>query len=310
MGCDCDRNLFCNNINEDYKKMPAYKAYESMKSIIDDFNNKDIKEMNEIYLISTDSIKNFINIIKTHKALGTIINDKKKDLIKSFKNYEFEKDIKILDKYEVCKKIAEGKKGENEFIIVNQIFIENMKIKNGDYQTVKIDKEKQEIKFLSDEVINFEEIKSKIGFFKFKVKQINNNNNFNNNNNNIKINNNNQNTINIFHRKESKNYINDNNLLNEVKDNNNEINNYIKTNNNHNNDCTDLELQTKNNNSNDILDIKKNNNSKKSHGNEELNNNQINQNKIDDESNKINNIIDNNNNDINSNGGALNEVKI
>ena len=244
MGCDCDRNLFCNNIDEDYEKMPAYKAYESMKSIIDDFNNKDIKEMNEIYLISTDSIKNFINIINTHNALGTIINDKKKDLIKSFKNYEFEKDIKILDKYEVCKNIAEGKKGKNEFIIVNQIFIENMKIKNGDYHTVKIDKEKQEIKFFSDEVINFEEISNKIGLFKFKVKQINNKNNFNNNNGNNNINNNNyQSTINVFPKKESENYINDKNLLNEVKYNNNEINNYINTSNNYNNDCTKIELK-------------------------------------------------------------------
>ena len=55
MGCECDNDLFCKNTNE-IDEMPVYKAYQSMKSIIKDFYNKDIKVMNEKYLISTESI--------------------------------------------------------------------------------------------------------------------------------------------------------------------------------------------------------------------------------------------------------------
>ena len=275
MGCDNDVDFSCFNLG-DYKP-PAYKAFENMKSIINDFNNKKINVMEQKYLISTESIKEFIKIIENCKALEKFDDDIKNKLINSFKNYNFEKNIKIY-KYDDCENVAKDKEGKNEFIIVDNIFIENMKVKKDNYQTVDIDISKMEIKFDPNKVINFEEIKS--GFFRFKIKE-----------NNI-----NQNEIITYKNRNSSN--NNNNNAFEKKDNNNEISNIIKGNENN---ITGLFLNQEKNfedNGKNIIMIKKQSNSDKNNNKETI---------VNENSPHKNNDI--NYKDINLNEGALEEVK-
>ena len=159
---------------------PYFSSYQSIKMIL--YNIKISNQLStNVYLISTKSIPNFINIIIKSKIFTDPnfqenISKNENKLKKLFLNYELEKNIKILYKYEECLSLIEQKNEEiNEFIIVDDSFIKNMQIT---YQSIeqmkvelKINKKKniQKIFFpATQKAIN---IKQKtIAFFKFKNK--------------------------------------------------------------------------------------------------------------------------------------------
>ena len=99
-----------------------YNAYLSIKQIQELINKFKVISF-EAYLISTDSIPNFIKIIKSSKVFENINNKnelKNSELVlkKNLENYELENNIKIIYEYNEIEKIMKNdKEKENEFII-------------------------------------------------------------------------------------------------------------------------------------------------------------------------------------------------
>ena len=78
----------------------------SYKHILTDIDLKKILNKEFVYLISTESIPNFINIIEDslimkykNKSDDKIFEIVKNNLIEKFENYELEKNIKIYNDY-------------------------------------------------------------------------------------------------------------------------------------------------------------------------------------------------------------------
>ena len=152
----------------------AYKSIKQMIILLNSFKNISINA----YIIKTNTIPNFINIIKSLKILSYIITkndviDKlEKDLNKKLDKYELEEDIKILYEYDGCiNMIKSNEEKDNEFIIVDELFCRTMKIKDYyyEYKKVNINIESKkfifEIYFYSGNKINFR--KTGMGFYKF-----------------------------------------------------------------------------------------------------------------------------------------------
>ena len=171
----------------------AYKSMEFILRSISTFKNCTLKD---IFLISTKSIPIFINNIE--KSL--ILENLKKNNFKSnensekilndlFQKYTLEKNIVFYKDYQICKQLI-GKNEENQFIIVDESFLTNMKFnfkelnkfryykvilnistdKNNNNKTMKI-------KFpISNKTLYIQE--KKFGFFKF-IDNFNDNNNEN-----------------------------------------------------------------------------------------------------------------------------------
>ena len=206
MGCsNSSSNFDIKNINQ--REIPYFKAYNSFITISNILeNNKRV--ILELFLISGKSIKNFINGIRNSISLKYLYKENKEkiimdlnDLKEFFENYELE-NIEFYSKYNNCLKIAkEDNKEDNEFIIVDSIFIENMQKENKNYENQKIlvdiDKNEMKIKFYdSQEYIKFQ--KKEFGYYKFIPEENNNNSNDNKNNNLINGSNNSvENTINM-----------------------------------------------------------------------------------------------------------------
>lgn len=173
--------------NNIYHKYP-YNAYESIKSILfrlNDTNNKNEIELNNVYLISTDSIREFIKRLEQSKVLDYLksdnynlndIIDHENILKQLLKDYKLEKNIKFYCNFVQCFRLAEQDiEKENEFIIVEELFIRGMGIINNDIKkkevTVNVNKDnsKNIIKFrTSDRILRFEE-KNKSSFYKFII---------------------------------------------------------------------------------------------------------------------------------------------
>ena len=156
---------------------PYFSSYKSIEMILYSIKNSNILEK-EVYLISTQSIPNFIKIINESKILekfqwnNSILENQLKKL---FKKYKLETNIKILYKYEECLSLIDKNQEINDFIIVDDNFINNMKINypliNQMKVELKLDKKRSimQINFPdSQKAINIQE--KKIGFYKFKEK--------------------------------------------------------------------------------------------------------------------------------------------
>ena len=144
------------------------------------------------YLIPTKSIPIFISLIKKYKILDNLEVDPNdiEDLNKTeeFPEFESNKELEIISSFSQCKNFIEKNKDKgNEFIIVNNRFIELMRIRNSPNKKVLvcIDNEKKvnEVRFSdaqkSENIILQEK---NIGFFKCNIIEasvINNNNNTN-----------------------------------------------------------------------------------------------------------------------------------
>ena len=158
---------FDNKENND--KSIFFDAYISMRyiqEILKTFENISI----DAYLISTNTISNFKNIIKPFKDVLSINQADEFKLNNSLKYYDLEKNIKIIYEYTDCQKIL-GNEKENEFIIVDELFCRAMKIdkyyEKNKKVNINIDKQEfiSEIKFNSGDIIDFKEHER--GFYKF-----------------------------------------------------------------------------------------------------------------------------------------------
>ena len=152
------------------------KAYQSLKSYSIE---KKESPINNIFLITTNSIQNFINIIKQPEFLNDLENENESVddelLLNKLKNYEGDKKIKLLSNFVDCWRLAEQDiEKENEFIIVNKDFIDSMGInmKNPEKMEVTIEFDKLDdvprniVKFrTSKKILTF--IKKQSKFYKF-----------------------------------------------------------------------------------------------------------------------------------------------
>ena len=152
------------------------KAYQSLKSY--SIENKK-SPIHNIFLITTNSIQNFINIIKQPEFLNDLENENESVndelLLNKLKNYEGDKKFKLLSNFVECWRLAEQDiEKENEFIIVNKDFIDSMGInmKNPEKMEVTIEFDKLEdvprniVKFrTSKKILTF--IKKQYKFYKF-----------------------------------------------------------------------------------------------------------------------------------------------
>jgi len=119
--------------------LPEYNTtYKNIYTESDIINS----EKDKIYLISRDSMYNFIKIIEDSKILEIknnadeesikLIKIKEDNLAKSFADYQLEKNITFYDDYYKCKNIGNNNnQSENEFIIVNKEFLEKLKFKKS-----------------------------------------------------------------------------------------------------------------------------------------------------------------------------------
>ena len=195
---------------EEYRrgKKRAFRAYLNIKNFLVEYlyGDKTISSGDKfmVYLIKTNSIPNFINILKEiFKTVKTKeeLEEAEKNLEEKLKDYQLEKNVEIYDSYQ---DIIQNKL-ENEYIIVRENFLNNLEIEDGKdkkVQIIEIDKNNHsmKIKFLaSEKIIILEEIKEQRGYFQFseveegtlvnqKESEVsikyNNNNNINNNINN------------------------------------------------------------------------------------------------------------------------------
>jgi hypothetical protein len=158
-----------NNYND------AYISIKEMILLLKPFNTISLNA----YLITTNTIQNFIEIIKSLKILDLLINgdsvnlqSSEEKLRKKLNKYTLENNIKILYDYNDCLNIREKNDAkENEFIIVDELFCRTMNI--NDYYDedkkikINIDRKnsKYEIILKNKKIFDFEE--KTIGFYKF-----------------------------------------------------------------------------------------------------------------------------------------------
>jgi len=137
MGCGGSKNVNNNTVIE--QKKIYFNAYKNLKNMIISFNNCTEYKFNG-FIISTDSIKNYISIINKYNIFDHLDNEEKiEELEEKLKNdlindYELE-NIEIIHDYSQFKDLSE--KNKNEFIIVNKNFIENMSKKDVKKEEVK-----------------------------------------------------------------------------------------------------------------------------------------------------------------------------
>ena len=141
-------------VNEKADAKNKISAYNSMIELFNTINNTKRHLTMEIFLISSKSIKNFINCIIQSHILDYLNTQNKKNLNQleeQFCNCNEEDNFEIYDDYRKCKTITEKKEeNENEFIIVNKNFFINMGkepyIAGKNEVNLKIDKTEKEEK--------------------------------------------------------------------------------------------------------------------------------------------------------------------
>ena len=179
MGTSSSACYDCGDSNENRRKRNAAKMYfDAFKNIFEILHSLSTMQSftMKIFLISSTSIPNFINLINDSKILDKLhlqsdqnIDYLENDFIKHFTNYELDKNIKIYSDYQICKSLIDS---EKEFIIVGNPFIENMhissEITNNKEVIFNFDRQKKimEIKFpISHRVLEIKQ--KKVGFFQF-----------------------------------------------------------------------------------------------------------------------------------------------
>ena len=209
MGCSSTKvledNIEKNKPIKEEPKFDFFKAYKSFKKNIILYKKNEKRSVSfKAYLISTNTIPNFLELIEKTNILNYIylnynkmdnpnneIINKLEDKLKELLNkYELDNNIEIYHNYNKCINLKNLNIKENEFIMVGDEFIDNMNA-NPDKKTgmeiiVDIDEDdddddpglERKIKFLNNKSIGFKE--KKLGFYKFvdciKEKTIENNN--------------------------------------------------------------------------------------------------------------------------------------
>ena len=228
-------------------------------------------EKSKVYLISIQSIPNFIDIIERSKifkikeGLYENIEEYENKLKNIFKKYKIEEEIIIIDNLP-----SNIENNDDEFIIVNPEFLDKMRIldKENNYVLLNWDKTKNEKTIFFPVKKEYSLIKTeRIGIYKFINESINDiplNNGtiieFNSLNNFNSVENNRNNNINNIGLNQNENIINNNE--NNIRNNNN-INNHMNMNFNNMNMNHNLNNNDVNNNKNNLI------------GNNAMNNNMI-----------------------------------
>ena len=179
-----DDSCCCNNplVNENV----YFDAYKSFKETFTSIQNKNVFKLEDIYLISTKSIDNFIKIIEKLKILEKIkenTNDLKNienNLKREFQQYQNINNIIIYDSFSPCEELAiKDDDKENEFIIANKAFIDKLSTKRINKQNVILNMNRNnsnmEIFFPTSHNKIFI-IEKRIGIYKFIIKKEENNN--------------------------------------------------------------------------------------------------------------------------------------
>ena len=120
---------------EEYRreKKRVFRAYLNIKNFLVEYlyGDKTISSGDKfmVYLIKTNSIPKFINILK--EAFKTVkteeeLEEAEKNLEEKLKDYQLEKNVEIYDSYKPCLEIIQNKL-ENEFIIVREDFLNTLR---------------------------------------------------------------------------------------------------------------------------------------------------------------------------------------
>ena len=169
MGCD-----------EQIKSFETYKYCSLYQHILIDSDLKKILDKTPVYLISTESIPNFIKIIEESNIFKYKNDSNSKtleiyenNLKKSFKDYRLERKIKIYNNYTLCKDLAGGNnENMNEFIIVDEKFLKIMSIENdlNDEVLIKWNKNRDRQIFLFKKAeLNLDFESKRKGIYRFKL---------------------------------------------------------------------------------------------------------------------------------------------
>ena len=169
MGCD-----------EQIKSFETYKYCSLYQHILIDSDLKKILDKTPVYLISTESIPNFIKIIEESNIFKykNYSNSKtleiyENNLKKSFQDYRLERKIKIYNNYTLCKDLAGGNnENMNEFIIVDEKFLKIMRIENdlNDEVLIKWNKNRDRQIFLFKKAeLNLDFESKRKGIYRFKL---------------------------------------------------------------------------------------------------------------------------------------------
>ena len=167
-------------IKEEEHIRKVFSAYSSIKNFLIKYIYGEkiisLPQQIEVFLISTKSIPNFIDILKNEfKEKVSNEEELKKVEIKlreSFKEYKIEKNVIIYNSYQQCLN-AMNNENDNEFMIVDENFVNTFEIKEAIYKKVIIVqlnnyKHSMVIKFPASQIeINAEEKKDKKGYFRF-----------------------------------------------------------------------------------------------------------------------------------------------
>ena len=167
-------------IKEEEHIRKVFSAYSSIKNFLIKYIYGEkiisLPQQIEVFLISTKSIPNFIDILKNEfKEKVSNEEELKKVEIKlreSFKEYKIEENVIIYNSYQQCLNVMNNE-NDNEFMIVDENFINMFEIKDAIYKKVIIAqlnnyKNSMVIKFpASQNEINAEVKKDKMGYFRF-----------------------------------------------------------------------------------------------------------------------------------------------
>ena len=221
MGCSNLEQIDSYNNFKASNNYKIYKAYKSIKNINDEIENQGILKKDQIYLLYTQSIQNFINSIEEFsKKEKSDIQRQLKDEVPTKYNFD---EIEFIDE--------ENYQNKNEFIIVNKRFLEILGIDqndNGKNKSVIIDIDKHknvsQIEFINHKKYNFIKLDKSNLCYRFDINNTNIIESINLNSKTLVepniINNNNSNNINNNRTIAEVNHINDNNNNNYINSNN------------------------------------------------------------------------------------------
>ena len=137
MGCLCDNK----ETREKNISFNSFNAYKELESTIKNINEKEIIKDKEVFLIKSNSIKNFIALIEDAFKNN---NEEENDEIKNkFSSYKLETNIEIISDYQEFIKLKEE---EKKIIVVNENFLKNMNMKNFKKKNVLLNKNKNGLK--------------------------------------------------------------------------------------------------------------------------------------------------------------------
>ena len=234
MGCLSGNSIEV--INDENQKNKYFDAYKEFKTVYTSLINNNNRE--SLFLIKTSSITNFLKLIKDSNIMNNLnennLEELEKNLLLNFcKQYNSDKEIKIFSDYSECESLLiEGNIKENEFIMVNKAFLDNMSTKITDGMEVNVNTLQKKIKFNLGNELDYKEKENDPGIFIFieKENQILKKTNFISNDTRLlvdsrNLSNNNFQTVNIF-KKSSNISLEENDNLNK-NEKNEEIKNVI-----------------------------------------------------------------------------------